>query len=170
MRTSVFVGVSIDGFLARDDGGFDFLKPFEGHEHGYTEFMRSVDALVIGRNTYDTVLPFPEWPYTGKRVVVVTHRPTAPRHGETTHAGALAPLVEKLAAEGVRRVYLDGGIVVRQGLDEDLVDDMTISTVPRAIGSGRRLFGGKSCTTVWKLTSVHVYDNGVAQSRYERAR
>jgi dihydrofolate reductase len=169
MRISVFVGVSIDGFLARDDGSYDFLKPFEGHDHGYAEFMRTVDALVIGRATYDTVLPFPEWPYAGKRVVVVTHRPITQRHGETTYAGTLAPLAAQLAADGIRRVYLDGGLVVRQGLDEDLVDDMTISTVPRTIGSGRALFGGRPCTTAWKLASSHIYDNGLAQSRYELA-
>src|SRR5438874_558269 len=163
MRISVFVGVSIDGFLAREDGSFDFLKPFEGHDHGYEEYMRTIDALIIGRETYETVLGFGGWPYRGKRVVVLTHRPIGARHGETTHSGALAPLAEQLAAEGIRRVYLDGGITVRQGLDEDLVDDMTISTVPVTIGAGRPLFGGKPCTSQWTLTSVRSYSNGLVQ-------
>ena len=170
MRVSVFVGVSIDGFLARADGSFDFLKPFEGEEHGYEEFMRSVDALVIGRATYDTVLAFDHWPYRGKRVIVLTHRPIDARQGETAYAGALAPLLEKLAADGVRRVYLDGGIAVRQGLDEDIVDDMTISTVPVTIGAGRPLFGGAPCTNAWRLTSLREYPSGLAQARYERVR
>ncbi len=170
MRISVFVGVSIDGFLARDDGRYDFLSPFEGHDHGYVEFMRSVDALVVGRATYDLVYGFAEWPWHGKRVVVLTHRPIAPRHGETTHAGALAPLAARLASEGVQRVYLDGGRAIRQALDEDLVDDMTISTVPLTIGSGRALFGGKPSTTTWTLASTRTYSNGLAQARYERSR
>ncbi len=170
MRISVFVGVSIDGFLAREDGSFDFLKPFEGHDHGYEEYMRTIDALVIGRETYETVLAFDSWPYDGKRVVVLTHRPIDARHGETTHSGALAPLASQLAAAGIRRVYLDGGMAIRQGLDEDLVDDLTISTVPVTIGAGRPLFGGKPCTNRWTLTQVRSYANGLVQARYERLR
>lgn len=169
MKISVFCGVSIDGFLARDDGGLDYLAPFEGEEHGYTAFMASIDAIVVGRVTYDTVLAFPEWPYGEKRVVVLTHRPLAPRHGETTYEGVLAPLAARLAAEGVRRVYLDGGIAIRQALAEDLVDDMTISTVPRTIGSGRPLFGGiASHTHAWELVEQRRFPSGLAQARYER--
>jgi len=170
MKISVFVGVSIDGFIAREDGSFDFLTPFEGHDHGYVDFMRTVDALVVGRATHDTALAFDSWPWEGKRVVVLTHRPLEARHGEAIHAGALAPLAARLAAEGVRRVYLDGGVAVRQALDEDLVDDMTISTVPRTIGNGRRIFGGLPSTTAWTLVSACTYANGIAQSRYARAR
>lgn len=168
MRISVFVGLSLDGFLSREDGSFDYLKPFEGEEHGYTAFMDSVDTLVIGRETYDTVLAFDTWPYVGERVVVVTHRPIDARHGETTHEGPLAPLADRLEREGVQRVYLDGGNVVRQGLEEDLVDDMTISTVPVLIGSGRPLFGGPPQTKRWKLVDTRSYKNGLVQARYER--
>lgn len=67
VECSVFVGVSLDGFMARQNGDYDFLKPFEGHEHGYKAFMAAIDTLVIGRNTYEIVLKFHEWPYPGKR-------------------------------------------------------------------------------------------------------
>lgn len=170
MRISVFVGVSIDGFLAREDGSFDFLKPWEGHDHGYHDFMKTIDALIIGRETYETVLGFGSWPYDGKRVVVLTHRPIEARQGETTHEGLLAPLAARLASEGIARVYLDGGIAVRQGLDEDLVDDMTISTVPVTLGAGRPLFGGKPGTTRWTLTAARSWPNGLVQAHWERAR
>ena len=170
MRVSVFVGVSIDGFLAREDGSYDFLKPFDGEEHGYAEFIRSVGALVVGRATYETVLGFDAWPWSGKRVVVLTHRPIEARQGETTHEGRLAPLVAGLAAEGVGRVYLDGGMAIRQGLNEDVVDDMTISTVPVTIGAGRPLFGGAPRTSAWSRGAVHEYQSGLVQVRYERTR
>lgn len=170
MRVSVFVGVSIDGFMAREDGSLDYLEPFESENHGYDDFMRSIDALVVGRATYDTVLGFDAWPWEGKRVLVLTHRGLEARHGETTHEGPLAPLVARLAAEGVGRVYLDGGIAIRQGLDEDLVDDMTISTAPVTIGTGRRLFGGPPQTKSWTLVSVQRYPSGLVQARYERKR
>jgi dihydrofolate reductase len=168
MRVSVFVGVSIDGFIAHPDGSLDFLTPFESEEHGYEEHMRSIDTLVVGRATYETVLGFAAWPWSGKRVVVLTHRPIDARHGETTHAGQLRRLIDRLNLEGVRHVYLDGGVAIRQGLDEDLIDDMTISTVPVTIGAGRPLFGGAPKTTVWKLAFVRSYASGLMQARYER--
>jgi dihydrofolate reductase len=170
MRVSVFVGVSIDGFIAREDGTLDYLKPFEGEDHGYVEFMRSIDALVVGRSTYDTVLGFEAWPWGGKRVVVLTHRPIAAVHGETTHEGSLAPLMARLASEGVRSIYLDGGVAIRQGMEEDLVDEMVLSTVPVMIGTGRRLFEGSPQTKPWALTSLRQYPSGLVQTRYIRAR
>jgi len=77
LRASVFVGTSLDGFMARVDGAFDFLPPGGGEPHGYDEFMASVDALLIGRNTYETVLRFGTWPYGDKPVFVLSHRQIA---------------------------------------------------------------------------------------------
>jgi dihydrofolate reductase len=132
--------------------------------------MRTIDTMVIGRETYETVLPFETWPYDGKRVVVLTHRPLASRYGEITYAGELAPLAMQLASEGVRRVYLDGGAAIRQGLDADVVDDMTISLVPRTIGTGRRLFReGLPGTTSWDTTGVQHYPDRIVQVHYQRA-
>ena len=74
MTVSVFIGTSVDGFIARPDGALDFL-PEDCEPHGYDEFIASVDALVIGRNTFETVLAFPEWPYGDKRVVVLSSQP-----------------------------------------------------------------------------------------------
>lgn len=170
MRICVFAGTSLDGFIAHADGSLDFLKPFESGDNGYFAFMDTIDALVIGRATYETVLSFSDWPYEGKRVVVLTHRPIVPRRGETTHSGALKPLFDRLAAEGVKRVYLDGGVAVRQGLDEDLVDELTISIVPRTLGTGRPLLGGAASLKAWKLSSSRTLPNGVLQSKWDRER
>jgi len=171
MQVSVFVGMSIDGFIARPDGRLDFLSPFEGEEHGYEEHMKSIDALVVGRATWETVQGFAAWPWTGRRVIVLTHRPLDAAHGEETHSGQLAPLAARLASEGIAHIYLDGGIAIRCGLDEDLVDDMTISLVPRTIGQGIRLFAGaQPTTTAWRLSRVNRFSSGVVQVRWERAR
>ena len=78
MRASVFVGTSVDGFIARPDGVFDFLPADGGEPHGYEEFMATVDALVMGRNTYEVVLAFDEWPYGKKPVFVLSTRPLPP--------------------------------------------------------------------------------------------
>ena len=78
MKASVFIGCSVDGFIARADGRLDFLPPGGGEPHGYEEFMASVDALIIGRNTFETVLSFPAWPYGDKPVFVLSTRPLPP--------------------------------------------------------------------------------------------
>jgi dihydrofolate reductase len=170
MRVSVFVGVTIDGYLAGKGGTLDHLKPFENVEHGYQEFFRSIDAIVVGRATWETASGFPQWPWENKRVVVLTHRALPARHGESAHEGALAPLFERLAADGIGRVYLDGGLAIRQGLDEDLIDDLTITTVPHTLGEGIPLFGGVTRPRTWTTESVRMFANGMMQARYLRTR
>src|SRR5437868_11020515 len=75
MKASVFIATSLDGFIARSDGTLDWLPEGGGEPHGYTEFMATVDALVIGRKTFETVLSFPEWPYGTKPVIVLSSSP-----------------------------------------------------------------------------------------------
>ena len=82
-----------------------------------------IDVLVVGRATWEIVQGFTAWPWADKRLIVLTHRALEAAHGEETHSGRLAPLAARLASEGARRVYLDGGVAIRCGLDEDLVDD-----------------------------------------------
>ncbi|HUJ28034.1 MAG TPA: dihydrofolate reductase family protein [Myxococcales bacterium] len=169
VRFAVFAGVSLDGCLAREDDSLDWLKPFETEEHGYGGFFASVDALAIGRRTYDVVRGFPEWPYAGKRVVVCTRRPIDPMHGEEAWPGAPRDLAEKLAREGVRRVYLDGGELISSFLREGLVDELTVSVVPVILGGGRRLFCGAMPSAALKLVEATPYPSGLVKLRYLRA-
>ena len=94
MKASVFVGTSLDGFIARSNGTFDFLPPGGGEPHGYHEFMATVDALVIGRYTFETVLAFPQWPYE-KPVYVLSSRPLPPAPPEAR--------VERLSGQPAQR-------------------------------------------------------------------
>src|SRR5262249_17761195 len=96
-RTSAFVGVSLDGFLARPDGTLDWLVQFEGEEHGYAAFFESIDTLVIGRKTYEFVQTM-AWPYGGKRCVVMTHGKVEGKHGERAYAGEPAALLAEVEA------------------------------------------------------------------------
>lgn len=93
MTVSVFVGTSVDGFIARRNGDFDFLPAGGGEPHGYDEFMASVDALVIGRKTFETVLRLAVWPYGDKRVVVLSSRPVdlSPARGAVMEQMSGAP-------------------------------------------------------------------------------
>src|SRR6185295_15798477 len=115
MKASVFCGVSVDGFLARLDGALDFL-PEEPEEHGYEAFFASVDTLVVGRKTYETVLGFDGWVYGEKRVVVLSSQPldlaTAKARGGRVEqmSGEPKEIVAKLAASGAQHLYVDGGL------------------------------------------------------------
>jgi dihydrofolate reductase len=169
-RTSTFVGISLDGFLARPDGSLDWLKPFEGTEHGYTAFIAMIDTLVIGRGTYDFVLGMLRsglpWPYQGKRCVVMTHRPIEGRHGESAFAGEPRALLEVLSGQGARQVYVDGGVVIRSFLASGLLDEITVSVVPVLIGVGIPLFGGVALESGLVLEKATSFENGIAQLRY----
>ena len=169
---SVFIATSIDGFIARPDGGLDWLDAVqvEGEDYGFAEFFAGVDALVLGRNTYDTVLGFDRWLYGDKRCVVLTHRPPpTSRHGETFFAGEPAALAEALAGEGVRRVYVDGGLVIQRFLAAGLVDALTLSIIPVILGAGIPLFardGGAELTL--ELVESRSWPKGLAQLHYRR--
>lgn len=166
MQIAVFIACSLDGYIARPGGGLDFLKPFESEEHGYAEFFDGVDALVIGRGTYDTVLAFPDWPYGDKRLIVCTSKKTAPVHGEELWTGPLRPLVERLRGEGVRRVYADGGALVSSLLREGLIDELTIHVVPIVLGAGRPLFAGGMPEQRLELLHARPYPSGLVQMKY----
>src|SRR5580704_8454658 len=120
MTISVFIGASVDGFIARTNGDLDFLPEGGGEPHGYVEFMAGIDALVIGRKTFETVLAFPVWPYGDKRVVVLSNKPvdfSAVRGGVVEQmAGPPADIVSTLAVRGAQRIYIDGGITIQRFL------------------------------------------------------
>jgi dihydrofolate reductase len=170
MKCSVYIGTSLDGFIARPDGTLDFLDvaQVDKVEYGYKAFYASLDAIVIGRGTYDFVCALPDWPYAGKRVIVMTHRPVPPRGGEELVSTTPRELAARLERDGANRVYIDGGVVIRQFLDADLIDDITISVMPVLIGAGIPLFGGPSAKLA--LVGTQSWPTGVVQLRYARAR
>src|SRR4051794_17215009 len=98
-RVSAFLGASLDGFIAEADGGLGFLKPFEQEEHGYAAFYASIDTLLMGRKTYETVLGFAAWPFADKRVRVLSRGPRTPRFGERFLSGEPSSVLATLAAE-----------------------------------------------------------------------
>jgi dihydrofolate reductase len=172
-RVSVYLGVSLDGCIARPDGRLDWLDPFNDPalgDYGYADFSASVDTMVLGRATFDTVLGFGAWPYEGKRVVVMSGRPLPADAKAERAEGALLPVLERLAADGARHVYLDGGALVRQGLREGVVDALTLSVMPLVLGAGRRLFDDSLSTLPLRLVDSRAFPNGVVQVRYELGR
>ena len=170
MTVSVFVGTSVDGFIARRNGEFDFLPPGGGEPHGYDEFMASVDALVIGRKTFETVLRLAAWPYGDKRVVVLSSRPidlSAARGGVVEQmSGTPAEIVAKLAASGAHHLYVDGGITIQEFLRAGLVQRLIITRVPVLIGEGIPLFGTLPRDVRLQHVATHHYASGMVKTEY----
>jgi dihydrofolate reductase len=171
MTASVFIGTSLDGFIARLNGQFDFLPEGGGEPHGYNEFIATVDTLVIGRKTFETVLAFPEWPYGDKRVVVLSSRPvdfSAVRGGRVEQmSGPPAEIVARLAASGVQHAYIDGGITIQRFLRGGLIQRLTITRVPVLIGEGIPLFGALPHDVRLRHISTQTYLSGLVKSEYE---
>ena len=166
---SVFLGTSIDGCIAGENGDLSWLAelaPDSPEATGYAALMAQVDTLLIGRSTYDAVLGFEPWPYAGKRVVVLSHRDFTPRHGEQRREGSVREVLAALAAEGCRHVYLDGGAVIRAGLREGVIDSLTLSVLPVVLGKGVRLFEDGLPRSDWRLEGTRQLPSGVVQLRY----
>ncbi len=175
IKVSVYIATSLDGFIARRDGALDWLDEAnvtvpEGEDCGFHAFMNSVDVLIMGRKTYETVLSFGAWPYGRTPVVVLSHHPISfPPHlpDTVTHASEpLRDLLERLAGEGVKHVYVDGGHTIQGFLFEGLVDEMTVTVIPVIIGDGIPLFGAIEKDIHLTHLDTTAFDFGFVQTTY----
>ena len=172
MTVSVFVGASVDGFIARPNGDLDFLPPGGGEPHGYNEFIATVDVIVIGRKTFETVLAMDEWPYGNKRVVVLSSRPvdlSGVGGAVEQMAGDPAEIVSRLAASGAHHLYVDGGITIQGFLRAGLIQRLIITRVAVLIGDGVPLFGTLPHDNRLRHVATRHYPSGLVQSEYQVA-
>lgn len=172
----VFIGVSLDGFIARPDGDISWLTdPPQGRAHTQVEssqraqtwetFFPTIDTLVMGRGTYETVAGFPEWPFEGKRVVVLSTTLSG-GDGRVTVVRDLEEAVQALNDVGAQQVYVDGGKVIQTFLRAGLVDEVTLSWAPVLIGAGRPLFGELPDDVLLTLRATHASDDGMVCATY----
>lgn len=171
---SVFVATSVDGFIARKNGDLDWLPGSDGEpaseDHGFVDFLASIDTLVMGRKTYEKVMTFEDWPYRCKRVIVLSSR--FPRNGEGLGEGAegisASPveLARQLAASSAARVYVDGGETIQGFLNAGLITDMTITRIPVLLGEGVPLFGPLAGDIRLLHQSTRTWESGLVQSKY----
>jgi dihydrofolate reductase len=166
----VFVGVSLDGYIARLDGSYDFLGPHSPEDHAYEEFIRTVDVIIMGRKTFETVLSFDEWPY-GQRLVVVLSRTLKTARVppvaicEFTNQPPRA-IIDDLASRGLKHAYIDGGMTIQSFLRESLIQHVTISHAPVLIGSGIPLFGPLPKDLRLQLLRSTPYPEGRIRNEY----
>lgn len=172
LKASVYIAVSLDGFIARKNGDLDWLPaPVEGGEDfGYAAFMSTVDCIVMGRNTFEKVLTFGGWQYD-KKVIVLTSRdltlaPDLTDKVETLH---LSPreLIQELELRRVRQIYLDGGVTIQRFIQEGLVNELTLTTIPILIGEGLPLFGALAKDVKLDLLEARSFPNGFVQKKYK---
>ena len=176
IKVSVFIATSLDGFIARKDGSIDWLEKANttaqaGEDCGYHEFMSSIDTIVMGRNTFEKVLSFGDWPYKDKKVIVLSTKLSAiPSHlPKTVSIISLTPsqVLEKLSSQGVKHIYIDGGNTIQRFLADNLVDEMTITRIPVLLGEGLPLFGSLTNDTLLTHLKTISYElGGFVQSKY----
>ena len=173
---SVFLGMSVDGFIARPDGDLSWLTggteaggpPDDGAggDFGFGDFVSGIDALVTGRSTYEFLAPLAEWPYQGKPVHVLSTTLEPGADPRVTVHRSFEDAVAALSARGYRRVYVDGGRTVHTFLAAGLIGDLTLSRVPVLIGAGHTPFGALPADVLLEHERTEVYAGGMVQTTY----
>ena len=170
MRSSVFCATSLDGYIARENDGLDWLPADGGEPHGFVEFMASVEALVMGRRTYEVVAAFDEWPYGDKPVIVLstTMSELMVPDGVVSELmnGTPREIVDRLAARGFEHLYIDGGVTIQRFLRVGLIQRMTITRIPVLLGSGIPLFGDLPHDVRFEHVNTRSFPSGMVQSEY----
>ena len=175
LRCSVYIATSLDGFIARKNGALDWLPGSDGEssddeDYGFHSFFASIDTLVMGRNTYEQACAFKEWPYHGKRVLVLSrHFPTQPqRLAESVEGTSMAPqaLVQHLVTSGATHLYIDGGKTIQSFLQACLIQEITITQIPILLGEGIPLFGPLAQDIKLTHVATQAFATGFVQSKY----
>jgi dihydrofolate reductase len=170
MKASVFIATSLDGFIARTNGAIDWLPADGGEPHGYEEFIATVDAIVMGRGTFETVLTFDAWPFGAMPVIVLSSRPSTLRAPADAVCdimnGAPREIVARLEARGLKHLYIDGGVTIQRFLADGLIQRLIITRIPVLLGSGIPLFGPLPQDVRLRHVATRAYPSGLVQSEY----
>ena len=179
MRVSVYIAMSLDGYIARANGGLDWLPGAECDEgkqtsdgdYGYSSFMETVDVMIMGRNTFEKVVSFGHWPYGDKEVYVLSN---TIKSGEQTlpdgfrlFSGPAEEICRELKESGARHAYVDGGKTIQGFLEAGLIDELIITIIPVLIGNGIPLFGSLKQDIKLRLLESKAFGNGFLQCKYE---
>ncbi|MFW6078894.1 MAG: dihydrofolate reductase family protein [Gemmatimonadota bacterium] len=176
VKCSVYIAASVDGFIAGEDGDLEWLHrpeyaPSELKGLSYHEFIATIDALVVGRGTFETVLTFGGWPYEGRPVTVLSSTlSSVPERLEgkvRLDSGRPRKIVSRLASEGHEHLYVDGGVTIQRFLAAGLIDEITITRIPIILGGGIPLFGTTGVERPLHLIDAVRSDSGIVQERYE---
>lgn len=176
-KNSVFIATSLDGYIADKNGGLDWFQSIPNPDHddmGYAEFTSEIDALVMGRVTFETVVGFDmPWPYN-KPVFVLSDQLKEIPESHSGKAflvrGTLPEILNQIYEKGYERLYIDGGTTIRNFLKADLIDEMILTTIPILLGGGASLFADLPTTMNFELVGSEIFLNQIVQSHYKRIR
>ena len=176
-KNSVFIATSLDGYIADENGGIDWLHSIpnpDNEDMGYVEFTNRIDALVMGRTTFETVVGFDvPWPYN-KPVFVLSNKlidiPESHKEKAFLVNGTLTEILEQIHGKGYGRLYIDGGKTIQSFLKEDLIDEMTITTIPYLLGGGIPLFSELAKRLDFECVDSKIYLDQVVQNHFVRTR
>jgi dihydrofolate reductase len=175
MAATVYIATSLDGFIARENGELDWLHAVaasDDEDYGYKAFMQTVDAIVMGRHTYETVRTFNKWPYEKPVVVLTTRQLTIPpelQDAVELMSGQPTEILARLSARGMHHVYVDGGRTIQKFLEAGAIQRLIITRIPVLIGRGIPLFGSVSRDIHLRHIETRLYRNGLVQSEYAMA-
>lgn len=172
MQNKVFIATSLDGYIADLDGSIDWLTNFPNPSQGdagYSEFMNSIDAIIMGRKTFEKVLSFGiAWPYDKKVFVWTKTLTTIPVDLENKVeilAGSAEEVLKKVHSQNYKNIYVDGGQTIQGFLEKGLINEITITQVPVLLGKGIPLFKNIERISL-EAKSVELFDNGMIQSKF----
>ena len=176
MTNCVYVATSLDGFIATSNGGLDWLEDIpnpEQSDYGYAEFVKSIDAIVMGRNTFEKVITFSQWVYDKPVFILSNSLTKLPEHildRAEIIRGDIKELITQLNQKGYKNLYIDGSRVIQSFFREDLIDEIIITRVPILLGEGIPLFGKVEQSLKFKHKKTDIYNNILVKSYYTRDR
>ena len=173
----VFIATSLDGYIADIHGGIDWLDTFpeiNTVDSGYENFTSNVDALLMGRSTFEKVLSFNiPWPYSKPVFIASNTLTTLPKDLSSNVflvSGSLVDILNNIHSKGYYNLYVDGGSLIQSMLREDLIDEMIITTIPVLLGDGISLFGNLDKNLVFECKETTLYLDKIVQNRFVRLR
>ncbi|MBD2532668.1 dihydrofolate reductase [Nostoc flagelliforme FACHB-838] len=171
-KVTLYIAASLDGYIARSDGGIDWLSilDIEGEDYGYSDFYESIDAIVLGSKTYEVGLGFDQWPYPEKKSFVFTQRHLQSDRDDVVFvSGSVKQALADIKAQGLENIWLvGGGELINSFLQHSLIDEYIISTIPIILGGGIYLFPPPTPEEKLELISSKQYPNGLLQTHYRR--
>ncbi|MCJ7735095.1 MAG: dihydrofolate reductase family protein [Anaerolineales bacterium] len=172
MTLLVYIAQSLDGFIAGKHGELDWLNDLpnpENSDFGFNDFLDGIDAIVMGRNTFEIVKGFDGWPYT-KPVFVISSTLTElpPEYAGKAKILDLQPreIIDQLHKEGFDDLYIDGGLLIQSFLIENLIDELIITSIPVLLGEGISLFGKLDNRIRFKLHKSEILNNSLVKNHY----
>lgn len=173
-KVILYIATSLDGYIAKPNDDLGFLSIVEqgGQDYGYADFVSTVDAVIVGRKTYDKVISMGfDFPHADKDAYIITRTPRPTIGSVKFYTGDLKALVDKLKSENGKNIFCDGGAeIVNQLLQYDLIDEFIISVIPILVGNGTKLWNDGRPEQKLELVSTKQFEKGLTQLHYRRAR